>query len=126
MQVNPNLRDKELWLQTIEECGGNIAAAARKLGIERRSFYNRMREWEELEPAVVKARKWMAGVAEDSLNDHVFSGNLTAIIFYLKTRCGWAETQRLAGADGGAIDIRDVRDLSLDELVALATSPGPE
>jgi hypothetical protein len=121
MQTNPNLQDKELWLKTIDECGGNIAAAARKLNMSRGTIYYRMHEWEELEPAILKARKWMAGVAEDGLNDHVLQGNLTAIIFYLKTRCGWAETQRLTGADGGPIDFRDVSDLSLDELVAIAT-----
>ena len=55
-------------------------------------------------------------------------GNPAAIIFYMKSRCGWRETvkQEITGADGGAVKIEtkqeyDLSKLSVSQLEALET-----
>jgi len=53
--------------------------------------------------------------AGDKLLSLVRKGNLSAIIFYLKTQAGWRETLRL---DASVFDPRDLTDAQLEQIEA--------
>jgi hypothetical protein len=67
--------------------------------------------------------------AESALFNQIKEGNVTSIIFYLKTkgrRRGYVERQEISGPDGGpvqteALNSLNLEKLSLDELKQLET-----
>lgn len=65
---------------------------------------------EELDTATIKANATVAG----ALYKKALAGNVTAMIFWLKTRAGWRETNRveLTGANGGPVQSMPGPDLS--------------
>lgn len=96
--------------ELIEETRGNLAAVARRLGVDRSSVAKRVAKSEPLKEKVEEARLSMIDDAKASLNDKVLAGDITAIIFFLKTQAGYVETSRqeITGADGDAIQINTV------------------
>ena len=63
-------------------------------------------------------RESLLDLAEGSLFDQVRKGNITAIIFTLKTigkHRGYVERQEVTGADGGKVQIEYVNDWRGDE-----------
>lgn len=106
----------------IQEKRGNVAAVARSLGVSREAIYKQIRKYKTLQGALDTARETMLDNAETALYDQALEGNTTALIFFLKTQGksrGYTERSELTGADGGAINIRDVKDMSDDELRAI-------
>jgi transcriptional antiterminator len=84
-------------IDAITEARGFVTAAADKLGCSRRTVYRYINNY--------------ATVAENKLMSAINDGNVTAIIFYLKTQCktrGYVERyqQEITGADGGPVVIR--------------------
>lgn len=74
---------------------------ARVMGIDRKTLDKAYKE--ELDANVPKAHAKIVG----ALYNAALKGNVTAMIFYLKTRLGWQEVNRLehTGEDGGAINV---------------------
>lgn len=92
--------------QAIHDKRGNIAAVARSLGVARKTIYNRVEASPTLKTALEEARDTMLDNAERALYDEALNGNITALIFFLKTqgkRRGYTERQELTGADGGPV-----------------------
>ncbi len=92
----------------LRKCNGFIAAACESVGINRRNYYN----WREKFPEfaedcdqIIKEKDGDKGdFVESALFRQIEEGNITAIIFYLKTRCknrGYTERTEITGADGG-------------------------
>lgn len=95
----------------VAEYNGNIAAIARRLGVSRGTIHNRMKDSPKLGVAIEDARESMIDNVESALYREVLAGNVTAMIFWLKTqgkRRGWVERQELTGADGKDVVIRVV------------------
>lgn len=83
------------------------------LGISDRTLRKRMSENDEVRAAYKRGKqRAIAGVAT-SLLQKANSGNIAAMIFYLKTQAGWRETQRIEHAG-------DMSSLSDAELEAIA------
>jgi len=83
---------------------GNITDACKKVGISRTTFY----EYTKADPVFAQEVKDIeeAGLdyAESILKQKVMAGNMTAIIFFLKTKGkkrGYIEGTSLHNADGG-------------------------
>ena len=74
---------------------------------------------EELATGAIRANATIAKTLFQKAKD----GDTTACIFWLKTRAGWRETQKveLTGADGGAVNVKQKYDFS-----ALSVSEGME
>jgi hypothetical protein len=88
----------------VDELHGNIAAIARKLGVARQTIYNRVNESTSLQASLESARETMLDEAENVLYEQVLAGNMTAVIFFLKTRGksrGYTERTEISGVDGG-------------------------
>lgn len=77
------------------------AAIASALGVAEKTLRERFRD--ELDNGKVKTITKVA----DSLVRQALAGNITAIIFYLKTQAGWKETDRreITGPDGGPVEV---------------------
>ena len=70
----------------VDKLNGNVAAIARKLGVTRSTVYARIKESPTLQKRLEDARQTMLDAAENKLHEAVLGGNLTAIIFFLKTQ----------------------------------------
>ena len=71
----------------------SIEHIANYFGISKVTFYKMMDENPEIVERYKRGKAKAIGTAGKSLLDKVREGNLTAIIFYLKTQAGWRETQ---------------------------------
>lgn len=100
---------------------GNIAAAARELGVSRSTVYRRIDAAPTLKQLVTDTREELIDIAESALRREVIDGNITAIIFTLKTlgkARGYVERSEITGAAGGAIrvEIAPLPDDQLDNI----------
>lgn len=104
-------------IKQIQDLNGNIAAVARKLGVTRQSVYNHIRQHPTVQEALQQARETMLDNAESVLYREVLDGNMTAVIFFLKTQGrtrGYVERQELAGVKEQPLTIRIIDDDSSD------------
>ena len=97
----------------VEEKKGNIAAIARALGVSRGTIHNRINESPTLAKALEDARETMIDNAESMLYKRMMDGDITALIFFLKTQAyhrGYGDKSKLelSGNNGNAIEIRVV------------------
>lgn len=98
---------------------GNVTAAAVALGCSRSTIYRRIEQSPQLKDLITDERETLADIAESALRKAVLDGNITAIIFTLKTvgkSRGYVERQELTGAEGADLSI-DIKwaDRALDE-----------
>lgn len=94
--------DRETIEKSIVRSFGNLSTAAKSLQVERATLYAWI-EQEGLEEAVQEGRNRRLDFAESMLDKGMKEGNMTAIIFYLKTQGksrGYIERQEVTGADG--------------------------
>jgi hypothetical protein len=110
---------KRLTVQQIEDAlkktAGNISQAAKSLGVNRNTLYNRIHNAPTLQTVLQNSREELVDIAESALLRGVIEGNMTAIIWTLKASPaakarGWSERQEVTGADGGAITIKVIYD----------------
>lgn len=97
----------------IIDAGGFVTKAARALGCSPVTVYSYINRHAKCREAVQEARERMLDAAESKLCQQILAGNMTAIIFYLKTQGkgrGYIERQEVTGTDGGAVTIRVVYD----------------
>lgn len=66
---------------------------ADSLGISVSTLYGRKRENEEFEEAIKRGKAKGIAVVTNELMKQIKSGSVTAMIFFLKARAGWKETQ---------------------------------
>lgn len=72
--------------EAYEKNAGNLSATARKLGVDRNTLYSYRKEHPELNAMMKDAEEAMIDFSESKLFQQIDAGNLTAIIFYLKTK----------------------------------------
>ena len=89
-------------IKVLNEKNGNILETAKALSITRRCLYNWIEKDEELKQAVIDARETIIDIAENKLLQAINSGDMTAIIFTLKTlgkARGYIETKEVKVSD---------------------------
>ncbi len=79
------LEDKKI-AEYLEKYKGNISATAKHLGVVRKTIYNRIAKSEELKAVLHDSRESMLDALETTLYDIALGGNVTALIFALKTQ----------------------------------------
>jgi hypothetical protein len=90
------------------------------LGIGRTTFFALLNRDEDLSERYKRGKARAVGAVAQSLVTKARAGNVTAMIFYLKTQGGWRETLQVAEADrGDSIDLSGVSDATLEELLAV-------
>ena len=76
--------------------------------VTRNAIYDRRYKDPAIEAAFIEAEEMTADVAENRLLDAIRSGNMKAVMFYLKTKGkkrGYVERQEMTGADGKALQV---------------------
>ena len=79
-----------------------IAAA---LGISESLLYQQKRENEEFAAAIKRGKAKGIALVTNKLMESIKGGNMTGMIFFLKTQAGWKETNlhEVTGANGEAM-----------------------
>ena len=99
----------EQVIDAIRESKGILTVAARKLACSRSTLQRYVSNYPTVAQAVNDERESLLDLAEGSLFEQVRKGNITAIIFTLKTigkHRGYVERQEVTGADGGAVIVK--------------------
>ena len=112
MAKNGNGVTAEQMIEAIREARGYVTKAADILGISRTSFYTYLKRYSTAQQALDDVRVRRHEFVENKLMQAIDEGNLTAIIFYLKTQgkhLGYVERQEYAGPDGNEIIFRVIR-----------------
>lgn len=101
-------------IEALREKHGNLSAAARFLGCDRHTIKRYINQYPTVKAVADEERETLIDFAENQLFQQVKDGNITAIIFTLKTigkHRGYVERQEVTGADGGAaIEVRLMKD----------------
>lgn len=105
----------------IVEHRGDLVDAADAVGCTVRTIYNYRDTDAIVAEAMDETKKRTHNHVRNKLMELIDAGNVTAIIFWLKTQGkgeGWVERTEFSGVDGGAIAIRDetIKELSDDDL----------
>ena len=93
-------------IDALKEKHGNMSASARFLGCSRNTISRYIDTYPTVKAVYDEERETLIDFAENQLFKQVQEGNITAIIFTLKTigkSRGYVERQEVTGANGGAI-----------------------
>ena len=98
MAKNSNRLTAEQMIMAINSSRGFVTEAADKLGVSRQTFYTYLKRFATAQQALENARERRHEMVENKLMSLIAQGNITAIIFYLKTQCkhlGYVERQEI-------------------------------
>lgn len=101
-------RTPEDYIEAVREAQGLLTVAARRLGVGRSAIYDMAKRHPEVQEAIDEARERMTDLAEGKLYSKISDGDITSIIFYLKTqgkRRGYVEKQEIEHQSHGDIVI---------------------
>lgn len=79
-------KEKEAFLQNFKDGRGIVSYACSKTGISRATYYNWINSDKEFKNACDEINESVIDVVESKLLSSINDDNLTAIIFYLKTK----------------------------------------
>jgi len=121
---------KAKLIQAIKESQGLLTLAARKAGVTYWTLWKYSKDFPEVRQAVDEAKESMLDFAEGKLYQAIHEGNMTAIIFYLKTKGkarGYIERAEVTGAEGAplvefSVNSSDTRDDVQDVISRLNKS----
>ena len=82
----PQRFTEEQVAQAVMEAGGILTTAAQRLGCASCTIYEYLKRFPALKDVLVEARESALDEAESELMKLIRAGNLTAIIFFLKTQ----------------------------------------
>jgi len=105
---------------------GNVSAAARALGLDRRTVQIRIAQSPNLQQVLQDARESMVDNAESALGRAVLAGEAWAVCFALKTQGrarGYVERQEIKQETRLAVTM-SAEELTDDELAAIAAGRG--
>lgn len=126
MRTKPKI---EIDLKKVEEYAqfcDNEEEIALALGISVSTLNNRKKESEEFRAAIKRGKAKANVFVGGKLMQKIKDGDTASTIFYLKSRCGWRETNRteITGLGGRAIEMKaqidDLRSLTTAELMEIA------
>lgn len=99
---------KRMFLEAFIKNCGNITEACKKANICRATFYLWLAKDPIFEQKFEDAKESLIDWAESQLYKAIREGNLTAIIFYLKTKAkhrGYVERVEATGAEGEPLEV---------------------
>ena len=98
----------EQMIKAIQDAEGNLSEAARQLECSRQTVHNYINKYVTVEQAYHDINEQTIDMVEGKLLDQIRKGNITAIIFYLKTKAkhrGYVERQEITGKEGEGLTI---------------------
>lgn len=106
------------FIDAIEGSKGLVSVVANRVGCARKTVYANIEKYESVKQALEDEREQMKDFTEGKLFEQIKAGNMTAIIFYLKTQAkdrGYIERHELTGKDGEPVPIAVIK-MDMDEL----------
>jgi hypothetical protein len=119
-----NKKKKSQFIAMLEECYGIISTACDAVGINRSTFYRWCNDDEEFRKSAVDVEEVAIDFVESKLLNCIEEGNITAIIFYLKTKGkqrGYSEKYKIEIEKYTPDSEIDFTKLSEDELMDIAS-----
>ena len=96
-------------IEGLNSVNGMVYLAARKIGCNPQTIYNRMKTNAAIREACDNARGELIDISEQKLRLAVMNGEPWAVAMVLKTlgkSRGYVERQEVTGADGGAVVVK--------------------
>ena len=96
----------ERIIAALKETAGLQTAAAKKAGVTYWTLNKYVKDFPAVAQAAQEAKEAMLDFTEGKLFEQIKTGNMTAIIFYLKTQGksrGYVERAEVTGAEGGPV-----------------------
>lgn len=93
-------------IAAIEGSRGFVTEIAKRLGCGRTYVYTLIEKYPTAKRVLQDEREGLKDFAEGKLLEQIKAGNMTAIIFYLKTQGkdrGYVERQEISGPDGSPV-----------------------
>lgn len=109
MATNGNGLTAKECIAVVDGSKGFVTVIAKRLGITRSYVYQLQKKFSTFADAIKDEREGNKDFAESKLMEQINDGNVTAIIFYLKTQAkdrGYVERWEQTGKGGGPIDVR--------------------
>jgi DNA-binding XRE family transcriptional regulator len=105
MITKPKIQIDLKQVESLAANGLTDEQIASALGISRTTLANRKRENEQFVQAIKRGKAKGIALVTNKLMESIKGGNMTAMIFFLKTQAGWKETnvQEHTGANGTAL-----------------------
>ena len=100
-------------IDAIIEAKGILAVAARNLDCSRQTVHNYVNRYATVREAYEDANETNIDFVENKLMQQINNGNVTAMIFFLKTKAkhrGYVERREFTGDDGKPIQVEYVND----------------
>lgn len=102
MITKPKIKIDLKQVESLAANGLTDEQIASALGISRTTLSNRKRENEQFVLAIKRGKAKGIALVTNKLMESIKGGNITGMIFFLKTQAGWKETnvQEHTGANG--------------------------
>ena len=102
MITKPKIQIDLKQVESLAANGLTQEQIASALGISRTTLSNRKRENEQFVQAIKRGKAKGIALVTNKLMESIKGGNMTGMIFFLKTQAGWKETnvQEHTGANG--------------------------
>lgn len=110
---------KKTIIEVLKRTMGNVTKACEAAGISRVSFYNWKEADEKFSQEVESISEYLLDFTEDQLYTKIKKGNLTAIIFYLKTKGkkrGYVERMQVEDLKDPVFKMFDARGTNPDDV----------
>lgn len=86
---------KKLFIDAMEDSWGMIATSCKRAGISKETLSNWRKADPEFNKQIDDIKERQKDFVQGQLMTAIRNGNVAATMFFLKTQCGWRETQRL-------------------------------
>lgn len=109
-------------LEIVEKLAGyglTVELIADYFGVGQASFYEKKTPGSPLDLAISSGKSRAATFVTGKLMESIRAGNLSAIIFYCKTRLGWKDGSKIeiTGEGGGAVKVEDTNKENARDLL---------
>ena len=107
MITKPKIKIDLAKVESLAANGLTQEQIACALGISEQTFYKRKRDNIEFIDAIKRGKAKGIALVTNKLMESIKGGNMTGMIFFLKTQAGWKETnvQEHTGANGDPISL---------------------
>jgi hypothetical protein len=100
--------NKKALIEAMVKSLGVVTSACKIAGVGRTAFYDYYNHDPEFKAVIDDVTNITLDFAESKLHQQIDNGNITAIIFYLKTKGknrGYVERQEISGVDGKPLEV---------------------
>jgi len=104
--TNKSLQYKKMLIEAMEKCHGIVSDACKSVGVSRVTYYEYYKNDVKFKKSIDEIEGTVLDFVENKLFEKIDKGDVTCIIFYLKTKGknrGYIERQEFTGKDGEPI-----------------------